>query len=93
MTDEDEPGTWFQPRVSAQRQDEPPRPTDPPVKAAEPVDPLIVVGWVCTFALPIIGLIFGVILTTRRSEHGVPMMIVSVVWAVLVAIIFGALSG
>ena len=84
---EDEPGSWFQPRVSssAPRQ-EPPGVVPVTAASAEPADPLIVVGWACTFLLPIVGLILGVILTTRRSEHGVPMMIVSVVWAVLAAI-------
>lgn len=56
-------------------------------------DGLVVAGWVTAILLPLVGFIIGVVLLSKRTNHGVAMMIVSVVATLLWANQLTASSG
>jgi hypothetical protein len=53
----------------------------PPAQAVEqqPLSAWVPIGWVCAFALPLVGFVIGFFLPRRYGRHGFRIMVVSVV--------------
>jgi hypothetical protein len=69
------------------------RPQEIPSNAdSDPYDAMLTIGWVCSFLMPLIGFIFGIILAAKnRPQHGAGMMVASIVAALIWVAILSAI--
>jgi Protein of unknown function (DUF2510) len=66
-------------------------PVPPPPSTPGGSDGLVTIGYVLAIAFPLIGFVIGIVLLTRRNDHGAWVMVASVIaFVVWSAILYGS---